>query len=61
MPNLGGWEWVIIAFVALILFGGARLASFGKNAGKAIKDFKAETSSLGGRPAAEPMADDSRP
>ena len=46
LPNLGGWEWVIIAVVALILFGGARLANFGKNAGKAIREFKEETSSL---------------
>ena len=46
LPNLGGWEWVIIAVVALILFGGARLANFGKNAGKAIRDFKEETSAL---------------
>ena len=43
MPNLGGWEWVIIAVVALVLFGGAKLANFGKNAGKAIRDFKEET------------------
>ena len=47
LPNLGGWEWVIIAVVALILFGGARLANFGKNAGKAIRDFKEETSASG--------------
>lgn len=43
MPNLGGWEWVIIAVVALVLFGGTKLANFGKNAGKAIRDFKEET------------------
>ena len=48
LPNLGGWEWVIIAVVALILFGGARLANFGKNAGKAIRDFKEETSAAPG-------------
>ena len=60
MPNLGGWEWVIIAVVALILFGGARLANFGKNAGKAIRDFKEETSAVGKGKAAEPVPDDSR-
>ena len=38
LPNLGGWEWVIIAVVALIIFGGARIANAGKNAGRAIRD-----------------------
>ena len=59
MPNLGGWEWVIIAVVALILFGGARLANFGKNAGKAIRDFKEETSAAPGV-ADNVTADDAR-
>ena len=59
LPNLGGWEWVIIAVVALILFGGARLANFGKNAGKAIRDFKEETSAAP-RVADHAAADDTR-
>jgi sec-independent protein translocase protein TatA len=42
MPNLGGWEWVILAVVALLLFGGARLAGVGKSAGQAIRQFKEE-------------------
>ncbi|MBN9105606.1 MAG: twin-arginine translocase TatA/TatE family subunit [Propionibacteriaceae bacterium] len=52
MPNLGGWEWVILAVVALVLFGGTKLAGFGKNAGKAIREFKEETKAG----AAEPPA-----
>ena len=40
--GLGGWEWVIIAVVALLLFGGTRLANFGKGAGQAIRGFKDE-------------------
>ena len=44
MPSLGGWEWVILAVVALLLFGGSRLAGIGKSAGKAIREFKEETS-----------------
>ena len=59
MPNLGGWEWVIIAVVALVLFGGAKLANFGKNAGKAIREFKEETKTPGeveAPPAAPPAA-----
>ncbi|MBK8446445.1 MAG: twin-arginine translocase TatA/TatE family subunit [Micropruina sp.] len=47
MPTwLGGWEWIILAVIALAIFGGNRLANAGKNAGKAIREFKEETSSL---------------
>jgi TatA/E family protein of Tat protein translocase len=37
---------VILAVVALVLFGGARIAGLGKGAGRAIREFKEETSSL---------------
>ncbi|MGC4152103.1 MAG: twin-arginine translocase TatA/TatE family subunit [Propionicimonas sp.] len=50
MPQ--GWEWIIIAVVALLLFGGTRLAGLGKSAGKAIREFKEETSSLKSEPPA---------
>ena len=47
MPTwLGGWEWVILAVIALVVFGGSRLANAGKNAGKAIREFKEETAGL---------------
>lgn len=53
--SMGGWEWAILALIALLLFGGSRLAGIGKNAGKAIREFKEETSSLrGGDQPAEP-------
>lgn len=52
MPSLGGWEWVILALIALLLFGGSRLAGIGKNAGRAVREFKEETTSL--RSAASP-------
>lgn len=43
MPEwLGGWEIVIIAIVVLVLFGGTKIAAAGKNAGRAIREFKAE-------------------
>lgn len=54
MPSLGGWEWVILALIALLLFGGSRLAGVGKNAGRAIRDFKEETAALRSSPA-EPV------
>ncbi len=53
MPSLGGWEWVILAVVALVLFGGTKLAGFGKSAGQAIREFKEETK---GAPEVEPPA-----
>lgn len=46
MPSMGGWEWAILALIALLLFGGSRLAGIGKNAGRAIREFKEETASL---------------
>ncbi|MDR1852438.1 MAG: twin-arginine translocase TatA/TatE family subunit [Propionibacteriaceae bacterium] len=39
---MGPWEIVIICVAAVVLFGGAKIAGLGKNAGKAIHDFKAE-------------------
>jgi len=38
----GGMEWVILLVVALLLFGGTRLAGMGKGAGRAIREFKDE-------------------
>ena len=47
MPfNMQGWEWVILVLVALLIFGGTRLAGVGKNAGRAIREFKEETRSI---------------
>lgn len=52
--NLGGWEWVILAVVALLLFGGTRLAGIGKSAGRAIREFKEETQAGKQPPAVNP-------
>lgn len=53
MPTwLGGWEWIILAVIALAIFGGNRLANAGKNAGKAIREFKEETATLKAEPPA---------
>jgi sec-independent protein translocase protein TatA len=40
----GGMEWVILLVVALLLFGGQRIAGMGKGAGRAIREFKEEMS-----------------
>ncbi len=44
MPiNMQGWEWVILILLALLIFGGSKLAGAGKNAGRAIREFRDET------------------
>ena len=40
------WAIGIIVIAALLLFGGTRLAGLGKSAGRAIKEFKDETTGI---------------
>ena len=37
---IGMWEWVIIAFVVLLLFGGKKIPELMKGMGKGVKAFK---------------------
>ena len=46
MFGLGWQELLIILFIAVLLFGGTRLAGVGKASGKAIREFKEETSAM---------------
>ncbi|MEZ5087831.1 MAG: twin-arginine translocase TatA/TatE family subunit [Tessaracoccus sp.] len=41
----GGWELIVILVVALLLFGGSRLAGLGKGVGRSIREFKEEVKS----------------
>ena len=36
----GGWEWVIIARVILLLFGAKRLPELARGLGQGIREFK---------------------
>lgn len=47
MMGLGWPELLIILGVAVLLFGGTRLAGIGKASGRAIREFKEETKDLG--------------
>lgn len=38
--GLGGWEILIIVFVILLLFGGAKIPELMKGLGKGVKSFK---------------------
>src|SRR5712692_3630452 len=45
MPDLGPAEIFIVLVVALLVFGGSRLAELGGSLGKGIKEFRKEISS----------------
>ena len=40
MPSLGGWEWVIILVIVLLLFGVGRLSKLGDELGKGVRSFR---------------------
>ncbi|PIF01504.1 MAG: hypothetical protein CR979_02215 [Propionibacterium sp.] len=40
--GIGPWEIAAIVIVALLLFGGSRLAGLGKGVGRSIREFKEE-------------------
>lgn len=42
MPLFGiqGWEWVIIALVVILLFGGKKIPELMRGLGKGVKSFK---------------------
>ncbi len=40
MPNIGGWEIVIVVVLALIIFGPKKLPELGSSLGRSITGFK---------------------
>lgn len=46
IAGLGWQELLIILVIAMLLFGGTRLAGIGKSSGRAIREFKEETRGL---------------
>ena len=56
--GLGGWEWIIILVIVIILFGGSRLAGVGKALGQSIREFRECVSSGKDDEENEPPADE---
>lgn len=40
MPNLGGWEWVIILVIVLLVFGVGRVGKLGEELGRGVRAFR---------------------
>jgi sec-independent protein translocase protein TatA len=38
----GGWEWLVVLAIVVILFGGKKIPELAKGLGKGIKNFKQE-------------------
>jgi len=47
MPTIGTTEWLIIAFIILLLFGGKKIPEFFKGLGEAVREFKKSASDTG--------------
>jgi sec-independent protein translocase protein TatA len=56
MPNLKGWEWLIIVALILLLFGAKRLPDAARGLGRSLRIFKAETKGLADDAKAETTA-----
>ena len=46
MPNLRGWEWLILVLLVVLLFGAKRLPDAARGIGRSLRIFKAETKGL---------------
>ncbi len=40
LQSIGTTEWLIIAFIVLLLFGGKKIPEFFKGLAEAVKEFK---------------------
>ncbi|MBU0702522.1 MAG: twin-arginine translocase TatA/TatE family subunit [Chloroflexi bacterium] len=38
--RIGGWEWIIVLVVVVLIFGVGRLGRLGKDLGEGIREFR---------------------
>ncbi len=43
---LGGYEWIVIVLVVVLLFGGRKIPELAKGLGKGIKEFRSASKEL---------------
>ena len=56
MPNLGGWEWVIILVIVILVFGIGRIGKLGEEMGKGVRAFREGVKDSGGEESAAETA-----
>lgn len=62
MPSLGGWEWVILVVVVVLLFGAKKLPDMARSVGQSARIFKGEMKGMkSDKPEAAPPPADPRP
>ena len=44
--RMGGWEWVILLAIVLLLFGARRLPDLARSVGRSMKIFRSEVKDL---------------
>ncbi len=44
MPNIGGWELLLVLLIVLAIFGTKRLRTLGSDLGSAVKGFRSAVS-----------------
>jgi sec-independent protein translocase protein TatA len=44
MPSIGGWEWIIILVIVIIIFGVGKLPEIGGALGRSIREFRESSS-----------------
>ena len=57
MFGLGPQEFIIVAIIFIVLFGGARLPSLMRNMGRSINEFKAGMKDKPADPPSDPIED----
>ncbi|HZA19117.1 MAG TPA: Sec-independent protein translocase subunit TatA [Pseudonocardiaceae bacterium] len=56
MPNLGGWELIVLLGVLVLLFGATKLPSAARAIGQSMRILKAETKGMRSEDEATPPA-----
>ena len=59
MPSIGGWEWIIILLIVVIIFGVGKMSDIGGALGKSIREFREASAPDDEKEAAMPGNSDS--